>query len=190
MPFDLPEYEDAYLSFLSRVTNGFVAADPLLGGIKEEPTTGTVAHKHFAPDGSEVNRPSRPITLEHTVEWQPLVDGHLDSFTTAVALGADGFIAQMKRMLFEELDVITGLTGNRVEKKGDLTWDDALEMMALVEWSPDDNGVVRPPDTIVVHPDTAAKMGPPTEAYMQGMKRLQEEKQREYDARRRRRRLP
>lgn len=190
MPFDLPEYEDAYGWFLTAAMRGFVEADPLLGRIKESPTSGTLSAKHFSVDGGEVARPERRITLQHTVEWEPVINGELDSFTAAVAEGAASYVEQMTKMLFEELSVITEMTGNVIKKSGgDLTWDDALQMMAKVEWIPDAQGVVRPPDTFVVHPNTAAKMGAPTEAFIEGMTLLQAAKQEEHDARRRRRRL-
>lgn len=192
MPIDLPEYELAYGEFLMKTTNHLVELEhPVLARIQKVETSGTLDTKVVSADGSEVALPARSISLSHIVEIEPLINGEVSSAHDALREGAHGVGEQMMKLLIDNLGVITDHTGQVVKSStGKPTWDDVFEGMKACEWTPDEDGIVRPPDTLLLHPDTAAALGDPTPEYVQQMNDLQAQRQEEHDARRRNRRLP
>ena len=186
----MPEYAHAYVQFLAGAYAGFLEADPVLGKIEQVPTTGTLDHAYVAGDGSTMTTEGAVVRVEHAITWDAVIDGDLDDLTTSIGAGALQCVEQHLAYLVEYVQSLTQQTGNVVDAKGMATWDAILAAFDKVEWSPNEAGKVQPPDTVMLSPDVAAKLGDPPPDFEERLGEIASRKQAEFDAGRRSRRLP
>jgi hypothetical protein len=91
--------------------------------------------------------------------------------------------------LYEHLSSVTDFTGQTVDRQGRDLWVTLLEALEKVEWLADDEGIVHIP-TLHINPLDAKKFEDPPDWAKSALDSLGQRKQKEWNARRRHRRLP
>ncbi len=127
MPFELTEYERAFVAFLSQATDALVDEDPVLGQIKRVKTSGPLASKLESEPGPPTEPPSEDkavvldaqlIQVEHEHDVPALMNGDAESLQAAIAAGADSVIQQQKTILYEHVELLGARAGRRVQARG------------------------------------------------------------------------
>lgn len=190
MPFDLPDYDLACAHVISRVTKDIARANnPVLSQIKVVPMKSIVSSVVETRNDMALDLPAEPIGFELGVKAEDVRDGNFGALQVKLVEAADGYAEQLSKMLYGSLDKITTATGNKLDAGGNpLTFEMLYEMLDKIEWGLDENDELSTP-SLVMHPDTAAKLSQPTPEQVKMLEELKAQKLEELLAKRRRRRL-
>jgi hypothetical protein len=190
MPFALPDYDLACAFVVSRVTKDIARAnDPVLSQIKVVPMKGTVSSVVETRGEMAVDLPAEPLGFELGVKAEDVRDGNFEALQVKLVEAADGYAEQLAKMLYGNLDKITTATGNTLDAGGrPLTFEMVYEVLDKMEWRLDENDELSTP-SLVMRPETAAKLPPPTSDQLKMLEELKARKLEELLAKRRRRRL-
>lgn len=119
MPFALPDYDLACAYVISDVTKAIArASDPVLSQIKVVPMKGTVSSVVETRGEMALDLPAEPVGFELGVKAEDVRDGNFEALQVKLVEAADGYAAQLAKMLYGNLDKITTATGNTLTPEG------------------------------------------------------------------------
>ncbi len=190
MPFALPDYDRACGEVVARVTKAIArASDPVLSQIKVVPMKGTVSSVVETRGDLALDVPAEPVGFNLGVNAEDVRRGNFEGLQVKLVEAADGYAEQLSKMLYGHLDKVTTATGNTFDAGGrPLTFEMVYEMLDKIEWTLDDDDELSTP-SLVMHPDTAAKLPTVTPEQLKMVEELKARKLEELLAKRRRRRL-
>jgi hypothetical protein len=186
----LDEYDRATREFFSQAVDAVArASDPILGQIQREKVEVIARSTSTMESGEVVQRDPLLSSASISFSVPESIDGDFSGVVTAIADTADQFLATMMPNLFDHISEICDATGNVVSGKDRSIWDSMIEVLETIAISFDAAGNPSLP-SIVMHPDTAAKLGDPPEGYEDMVNEIIARRRDEWVAGRRTRRLP
>jgi hypothetical protein len=190
--FALPEYAQAGRRFFDRALRALVVSkSPFLARIMGSPVEASTASINTTPTGETVR--SEPLVVETGVSlaWRAGIEGDFDDLYSSLDQAAEQYAQSLTGQVFRQMTTVLSAYGNVLDAKGKDPAAAVFEMFERVEWLPDENGVVRPPNELLVtDPETVKVIERILPSLWQPLEELAKRKQAEYDARRRTRRLP
>jgi hypothetical protein len=186
----LDEYDRATREFFSEAVDAVArASDPILGQIQHEKVEVIAKSMSTMETGEVVQR--EPLLSSASVSFSvpDAIEGNFSDVVAAIADTAEQFLSSMMPNIFEHISEICDATGNVVSGKDRPIWDAMVEVLETIAISFDDEGNPSLP-SIVMHPDTAAKLGDPPEGYEETVNEIIARRRDEWLAGRRTRRLP
>lgn len=189
-PLRLDEYDRATREFFSAAVDAVArASDPILGQIQREKVEVIARSVNTMESGAIVEREPLVSSASVTFSVPEAIDGDFTGVIAAIAETADQFVASMMPNFFEHISEICDATGNVVSGADRPIWDALLETLETIAISFDEDGNPSLP-SIVMHPDTASKLGDPPEGYEELGNEIIARRRDEWLAGRRTRRLP
>ena len=190
MPFELPEYDQAFIEFLHETVYSVArAGDPVLSQIEVEKQSTTAASRIRSREGVDVDLPERKVGFEFITSFEMVRSADYGEFAGKVYKAAEALRKDLAEGFFENIGTITEATGNVVDAGGELTFETLYELMDKMEWTLTDEGELSMP-SLILNPALVEKLQaletPETHAAMEALKARKYE---EALARRRRRRL-
>jgi hypothetical protein len=188
--FALPEYDKAFAEFVSdRVRELATAGDGLLSGIQFVPMTSTVGSRLGSRDGMEVDIAPQPMGYEFSLTEDMIRETDVTSLVSMLDEAAQEYARQLTQALFQTMNAVTDATGNVVNTGGErLSFEHVYQALDAMEFELDENDELVMP-SLVMHPETAAGLEPPTPEQETRLAELKKRKLEEALARRRGRRL-
>lgn len=191
--FRLIEYALAERAFIGGTLDAIARArDPLLSRIPTERTSRVQTTQITTDTGDVVEQQPVQIRTKVTQTPQDIIEGQLDNLLASLDQAADEYAKQFGKQFYEYLSRITEATGNVVDAKDRPIFDSAYEMFEKVDLQFDEEGRIQ--QELHIHPADAekwakgwAEITPEQHAKLDA---LIERKRREFNARRRNRRLP
>lgn len=117
------------------------------------------------------------------------VAGDFEELHAAVASSAKDYAASVVPQMLAHISQICDATGNVVDAQGQSIWEAQLEMLETIEIHFDEDGNPTLP-SLVLHPDTADKLGDPPDGFVERFNEILTRRRDEWLAQRRTRRLP
>jgi hypothetical protein len=190
VPFALPEYDRAFVSFLADAVRGIaIAGSPLLSQIGSETQSTTAASTVRDRAGMEVDMPERAVGFGFTISLEEIREANYDMFAAHLYKAGQDLADEMEKMVVDGIGTITQATGNVIDAGGELTFEKLYQLMDSMEWGLTDEGELSMP-SFILNPSLLEKLKtletPETQAAMED---LRARKYEEALARRRRRRL-
>lgn len=186
----LDEYDRATREFFSEAVDAVArASNPILGQIQREKVEVIARSLNTMESGDVVQREPLLSSASVTFSVPDAIIGDFGDVIAAVADTAEQFVASMMPNIFEHISEICDATGNVVSGKDRPIWDAMVETLETIAISFDEDGNPSLP-SIVMHPDTAAKLGSPPEGYEERCNEIISRRRDEWLAGRRSRRLP
>jgi len=191
--FELPEYHGAFGAFVRRATDSLIIEkDPVLKRLQTSPTPQVPIVRNTMESGQIVENHPILVEMPFTIILADAVSGQIDSLLLAIDDAAEVGIGTIMPRFFEYLGRICDATGNTVRTDGQPPNHDLiLDMFDRMEFDFDEQGTPLMP-TLVVHPtmaETLSKIPPPSEEQKQRFRTIMERKTREFNDRRRTRKL-
>ena len=186
----LDEYDRATREFFSEAVDAVArASDPILGQIQREKVEVIAKSMSTMESGELLQR--EPLLSSASVSFSvpDAIDGNFSDVVAAIANTAEQFLSSMMPNIFDHISEICDATGNVVSGKDRPIWDAMIEVLETIAISFDEDGNPSLP-SIVMHPDTAAKLGDPPEGYEEKVNEIIARRRDEWLAGRRTRRLP
>lgn len=186
----LDEYDRATREFFSEAVDAVArASDPILGQIQREKVEVIAKSMSTMESGEVVQR--EPLLSSASVSFSvpDAIDGNFSDVVAAIADTAEQFLSSMMPNIFDHISEICDATGNVVSGKDRPIWDAMIEVLETIAISFDEDRNPSLP-SIVMHPDTAAKLGDPPEGYEEKVNEIIARRRDEWLAGRRTRRLP
>ncbi|WP_027005292.1 hypothetical protein [Conexibacter woesei] len=189
MPFSLPEYSGAFAWFISDAIQELArAGDPILEQIEIVESPGALGSMFEDKEGFDVELEPASLTAGLVLDVDDVREGDPWKLALQIVMASSELREGQLRTMVGTLNRVTEATGNVVNAEGPLTFEALYEMLDKIEYGLTDDDTLSLP-TMLVHPDTLAKMPVPTDEQQQQITDLQERKLNELLARRRRRRL-
>jgi hypothetical protein len=186
----LDEYDIATREFFSDAVEAVASAsDPILGQIHREKVEVLPTSLNTVDSGEIVRHEPILASASMTFSVPDGIEGEFSDVHLAISETAEQFVAAIMPNLFGHVSAITEATGNVVSGAGRPLWEAMLEVLQTIEISFNEDGEPSLP-SIVMHPDTAAKIGDPPEGYQEKADAIIARRRDEWLARRRTRRLP
>lgn len=189
-PFDLNEYARASTEFFSTATRALVSGgDGLLSQIASESVEAMTPLQSTLDTGEVI--PSPPVKASSLVSMSISdgIVGDFDDIHLAISNLAEAHEKQVVPQMLAHISAICEGTGNVVDGGGRSIWEAQLEMLETISINFDSDGTPSLPQ-LVVHPDTAAKLGEPPPGFQERYQQVIERRRDEWMAGRRTRRLP
>lgn len=189
-PLSLDEYDRATREFYSEAVDAIArASNPILGQIQRERVEVIPTSLSTVGPNAIVRREPLLASALVTLSGPDAVRGDFSDALAAIADTAEQFVASIMPSIYGHISDICDATGNVVSGKGRPIWDSILDTLETVSISFDEDGNPTLP-SIVMHPDTAAKLGKPPEGYESRYNEIIVRRRNEWLAGRRTRRLP
>lgn len=189
MPFDVPEYEQAFQTFFGEAIHEVASVrDPLIAQIPFEQSPGAMGSVIQDQEGNDVELVSDPIATKIEISRSDVIAGNTEPLLLLIDSVSEDLSKGMAEGLFASLSTVTEATGNVVSAKDRSVYDAMIEMMETIELSLDDDGELSLP-SVWMNPKTMEKLPPPTPEQEARMEELKKERLEELLARRRSRRL-
>lgn len=189
MPFDVPEYEQAFQTFFSEAIHEVAAVrDPLIAEIPFEQSPGALGSVIQDQQGNDVELVSDPISTKIEISRNTVLAGDVEALLLLIDSASEDLSSGLAKALFASLNTVTEATGNVVDATGRSAFDAMIEMMETIELDLNDDGELELP-SLWVNPATAEKLPTPTPEQAARMEELKKERLEELLARRRSRRL-
>lgn len=193
-PFSLPEYECAYFKFFRAAVGKLMKTkDSLYASIPEAPPQeGIPTTQNTMPSGEVVE--NKPLMMESKVviKWDDIRSCNLEALAQQVDAIADERLSIVMPHFFKVFEKTCNAAGTGTDAGGKpFSFEMYLAALEKIELRFDRDGQPILP-TLVVHPDMAkhiASLPPPTEEQQRAYSDLIERKRREFNARRRDRKL-
>lgn len=189
VPFDVPEYERAFLTFFGEAIHEVAAVrDPLIAEIPFEQSPGAMGSVIQDQEGNDVELVSDPISTKIEITRNDVLAGDVEPLLLLIDSASEDLSAGLAKNLFASLSTVTEATGNVVDAKGKSVYDAMIEMMETIELTLDDDDELSLPSAWM-NPKTMENLPPPTPEQEARMEELKKERLAELLARRRSRRL-
>ena len=189
MPFDVPEYEQAFQTFFGEAIHEVAAVrDPLIAEIPFEQSPGAMGSVIQDQEGNDVELVPDSISTEVAISRNDVIAGNIEPLLLLIDSVSEALSKGMAERLFDSLGTVTEATGNVVDAKGKSVYDAMIEMMETIELSLDDDDKLSLP-SVYMNPKTMENLPTPTPEQEARMEELKKEKLEELLARRRSRRL-
>ncbi len=190
MPFDLPEYDEAFKAFLYTSVNALARArDPLLAGIPEETTENAGSSVLDSRTDEPLDLPSEKVGFEIGWERNDVLEGNFETLLLQFDSASKELAEKLVGMFLKTVGAVTESTGNVVNAEGQpLTFELIYEMLDKIEYTLDDDDELEMP-SMVMHPNMMKKLPKPTPEQEAAIEELKQRKREELLAQRRRRRL-
>ena len=190
--FALPEYEDAFHSFIHRAIHELMhRKDPVLNKIRAEFTDNIHTSQNTMPSGEVVENRLFKYRMPFAIDFDEVIDGHSSKLMEAVNNAAEEGLKMVMPQLFDQFTRLSTAAGTSVDAKGEsLSWALILKAWENIEIEFDGQG--KPKLAMVVGPETYKQflnLSAPTQEEQQAMNELLTRKKAEFDARQRRRKL-
>ena len=128
MPFELPEYENAFVEFLHEVVNDVArAGDPILSQIRVEKQGTTAASRIRSQDGVDLDLPERKVGFSLTTSLDDVRSANFGEFAAHVDEAAETLRGELAKGFFDTMSSVTKATGNVVDAGGTLTYETIYE---------------------------------------------------------------
>ena len=191
--FKLDEYDQAFTHFANEALQKLMAKkDPVLREIKPVQSKQIPTVQNTMPSGEVVEGKPFRTEMKFSLGVDELVNGNLEAFAVALDDMATDALKQLMPKLFERIGCLSKAAGTTVDARGEpLSYELYLRGLETAEIDFDENGNPDLP-TMVVGPDLYEawqKLPPPTEAQQKALHELIERKKREFNDRRRHRKL-
>ncbi|HUO13450.1 MAG TPA: hypothetical protein VMX38_00565 [Verrucomicrobiae bacterium] len=193
-PFSLPEYECAQFRFLHAAVGKLMKAkDSLYASIPEAlPLEDIPTTQNTMPSGEVVENKPLMIESKIVIKWDDIRSCNLDALAEQVDAMADERLSIVMPHFFNMFQKTCDAAGTATDAHGKpLSFELYLTGLEKIELQFDRDGQPILP-TLVVHPTMAkqlAALPPPTEEQQRAYNDLIERKRREFNARRRYRKL-
>jgi hypothetical protein len=166
---------------------------PLLASVRRERVADLPRPEEHAPETAELASPLFwGFEASHvvTADVQDALAGAVDPFLTMVFELADSFGSQLVQGMLAHISDVCDASGQTIDAGGRDIFEVMIETLETIDMSFDENG--EPNLTMVVHPDTAAKLWDktPTPEQEARVQQILERRREEWDASRRRHDLP
>jgi hypothetical protein len=191
--FSLYEYNRAFTRFVGEAIHELMARkDPVLGRIKSERSEQIPIVRNTMPSGEVVE--GQPLRTETSVAvtLDDVVSGDVDEFAAALDDTATKALAQVMPRFFERIGGLSEAAGTTVDARAEpLSYELLLRGFEKIDIDFDDNGNPIMPK-LVVGPDmfeALRKLPPETEQQQRAWREMIERKRREFNDRRRYRKL-
>lgn len=187
--FRLDEYAEAGRRFITEAVEALArASSPLLAQIPVERVDATAVTRTSLDGGLTLDHDPHLVESVMTLETADEVEGEFGGFHLAISDMGESFAAQLVPILLGQISDICDAAGNVVNGAGDSIWESYLRALESIEISFDPSGEPHLP-TLVVHPDTADRFPPQPADFYERRDQILREKQDEWLATRRTRRL-
>jgi hypothetical protein len=191
----LPSEYDAAASAWMSTTVDTLSRElhPLLASVRRERVADLPRPEEHAPETSDLASPLfRGIEASHvlTADVEDSLRGDVDSFLTMAFDLADAFGSQLMKGMLAHISEVCDATGQTINAEGRDFVDVMIETLETIDISFDENGEHNL--TMVMHPDTAAKLQDkqPTLEQEARMQQVLERRREEWNASRSRHDLP
>jgi hypothetical protein len=145
-----------------------------------------------AIEGSEsLEIPAKDTKIEIAFDRMEAIEGKRELLLATIDELASKLVSSLMSYMFQSISNVCESTGNKIKAKGGISYEHILEMIEKVDVEIDETG--QPTTTIVMSPEMAKefqKLGPPTPEMEERAKQITEKKRKEYNARKRSRKLP
>jgi len=191
VPFQLPEYDRPFASFVHESVHALACArSPILAQIQRQPSPGTGGSVVEARGGEKLKLEMKPIEYGLTMSVDAVRAGDFGALIIECDRASDELARQLVGLLVENMKKITDHTGQVTHSPQPVSFDAIYEALDRIEWSLKPNGEIAIP-SVFMHPDTAEKLEqlpftPEQEAKLEALKVRKHE---DLLARRRSRRL-
>lgn len=141
-----PELDRAMVHLISDAVDACMADDPIFARLRRRSLPEGVKGVSVEVDQTALDSPS--VSLNHTdsVSTADMVEGNFEQLHRVVLEMAESFLGQYLPAFFKHVETAAESVGNNLDISGDrLGWERILDAFEQVEWSPDDGGIVRPP---------------------------------------------
>lgn len=141
-----PEFDRAMVRFVSDAIDARMAEDPIFARLRRLPLPEGVTGVSVEVRQTALESPSVPMEHSDAVTTADLVEGNFEELHRIVLEIAESFLDQYLPALFQHVGTAVESVGNSLDLSGEeLSWERILDAFELVEWAPDDQGIVRPP---------------------------------------------
>lgn len=191
MTFALPEYDQAFSTFIYTTANALARAHhPLLAEMRTETTETGASSVVDSRESDQLHLPSESIGFQIAWDRADVVNGNFEALLLQLDSASGELGEKLMAMFVKTVTAVTDSTGNVVKAEGgEFTFETFYEALDQMEWSLDENDELVMP-SLVMHPETIKKL--PTEQTPEqktAMDDLKRRKREELLAQRRRRRL-
>jgi hypothetical protein len=190
MPFVLPEYDEVFAGFVGDTVRELARArEPLLSGVQFVPMATTAGSTYRTREGTDLDLPPRLTQFQLSMSEELIRDTDVAAFVDQMDQAAEDYARQLVGHMLATTSAITQATGNVLDAAGEpLSFEHIYQLLDRMEFGLDEEDQLVMP-SLVMHPDTAARLEQPTAEQRARLNALKERKLREALARRRRRRL-
>ena len=189
MPFDVPEYEQAFQTFFGEAIHEVASArDPLIAEIPFEQSPGAMGSVIQDQEGNDVELVSDLISTKIEISRNDVIAGSIESLLLLIDSASEELSEGLAKALFASLKTVTDATGNIVDAKGKSVFDAVIEMMETIELDLNDDGELALP-SLWMNPKAMENLPTPTPEQEARIEEVKNERLEELLARRRSRRL-
>lgn len=190
MPFDLPEYHDAFTTFVHASVNALARAqNPLLADIREEVVESGGSSVVDSRSDGRLDLPSERVGFE--IEWDrdAVLEGNFEALVLQLDSASRELGEKLVGMFVKTVSAVTDSTGNVFHAQGGpVTFELLYEMLDKIEYTLNDDDELEMP-SLLMHPNMVKKLPKPTPEQEAEVEALKQRKREELLAQRRRRRL-
>jgi hypothetical protein len=187
--FRLDEYHRATVKFVSDAINAVARADGVLSLVTVEQVDSLPISQNTLDNGHVVERPPMEASAAMTFTVAEGIAGDFSEIHLAIADAAAKYSAQLVPQMIEHISQLCDASGNTVNVGGGSIWEAQLKMLETLSLTFDSDGNPTLP-TLVMHPDTAARIGQPPPDFQSRYDEILLRRRDEWLAQRRSRRLP
>jgi hypothetical protein len=184
------KYQEIEANIIQKYFNYIVSFDPILNQVRTVKTIHAGGMRYQIEEKESVI-PLNTLSFEINISHAEISEYDLSAFAESIYMFTKERIDETHRMLYQTLDKVTAMTGNVVNAEGKpLNADMILDMIEKVEMTFDENGEPIK-KTFVAGTDLFKKLSNIkfTPAQEERHKQIIERKKKEYNAKKRHRRL-
>jgi len=191
--FELPEYHRAFSRFLNKAIHELMRRkNPVLGMIKSIPSARVSTVRNTMPSGEVVENKPMMVKMPFMVQFQDAIKGDSGSLLESIDIAAEEGLKVIMPQFYEYLGRLCQAAGTSTDAKGEKVSPELIrKSLENVEIDFDEHDMPIMP-TMVLHPDMLKQLSelpPPTEEEIKAFNDLIERKKREFNDRRRHRKL-
>lgn len=187
-PFELPEYQRAFLKFTREAIQGLSSAkDPLLGRMRKRPPERSYVGRNSMPQGQVHEGALMPVRSEFSLTASEILRGDPNVLGGKLEEMAEGYVASLMPQVFGAIGAASEAAGTNVRAGGQpFSADLFIEMLEKMQVEFDDTGQIQL--QLVIGPDTTIPI--PSAEDQRRIDEVIERKRKEFLAKRRSRQLP
>jgi hypothetical protein len=155
-PFELPEYQRAFLKFTREAIEGFSSAkDPMLGRMRKRRPERTYLGRNSLPQGQVHEATPMPVRSEFSLTAMEILEGNSNVLGRKLEELTEGYLASLMPQVFSAISAATEAAGTSLSAEGKpFSADMFIEMLERMEVEFDEAGqiqlqIVTGPDTVI-----------------------------------------